>query len=283
MKLITMSALCCAIVCSGFAPNALAQESQDDSAQAPEAPAEQETPNESDDAAETAEVEAPAAPSEEQTQEQAETEEPQAPAEPEPSLPEAPEIPEPPSSLPDAPSTSSEDELSLSDWERDDWMLLQPELSLVELNGYFRVRSQMFRRLNFGNSELGAEDPSRFEVNEEVVAGTGDSDEREDVNLAGTDLRLRLEPVINVTERVQVITTIDILDNLVMGSTPLSSPFVREDPDDTDARRTPVNILNRSQASPQAGVNYVRDAILIRRAYARLTALNDQLQFDIGR
>lgn len=75
MKLITMSALCCAIVCSGFAPNALAQESQDDSAQAPEAPAEQETPNESDDAAETAEVEAPAAPSEEQTQEQAETEE----------------------------------------------------------------------------------------------------------------------------------------------------------------------------------------------------------------
>lgn len=256
MRCIPRLALSATIVCSGLFP-AAAQESEAPTAPAPD---QEQAPGEPDDG---------------------DTEDEDEPAPPPADLPE---IPEPPSSLPDAPADDDAgDELSLSDWERDDWMLLQPELSLVELNGYFRVRSQMFRRLNFGNSELGAEDPSRFEVNEEVTTDPENPNDREDVNLAGTDLRLRLEPVINVTEKVQIVTTFDIFDNLVAGSTPLSSPFFREEPDGLDARRTPVNILNRSQGVPEAGYNAVRDAILVRRAYARLTALNDQLQFDIGR
>lgn len=209
------------------------------------------------------------------------------PAAPQPATPEPagmPELPAPPSSLPEAQGDSGE-ELSLADWERDDWMLLQPELSLVELNGYFRVRSQFFRRLNFGNGTLGAEDPSRFEPTEEVLTDTNFTD-RQDTNLNGTDMRLRIEPVINVTEKVQVITTFDVLDNLVLGSTPATSPFFRRDDDengDPDLSDTPVNILNRTQVPPAEDVNYVRDSILVRRAYARMTALNDQLQFDIGR
>lgn len=206
---------------------------------------------------------------------------PPLPEEPAPDETNPPTAPEPPSSLPETPLDSgSDDELSLSDWESDDWTLLQPELSLVELNGYFRVRSQFFRRLNFGNGDLGAEDPSRFEVNEEIGG------DREDVNLNGTDMRVRFEPIINITEQVQVVTTVDVFDNLVLGSTPLTLPFSRSDEDDNgdpDLRDTPVNLLNRSQQQSVSGVNAVRDSIVVRRAYARLTALNDQLQFDIGR
>ncbi|MEM6732782.1 MAG: hypothetical protein AAF658_14585, partial [Myxococcota bacterium] len=268
MKCISAASLMAAIVCSAWGLPAYAQES--------------ETPTEA----------APEETSSDETQEVPAPEENEAPEEPPPpapdtttesAMPDAPQVPEPPSALPEAPpseDTPSGEELSLSEWERDDWMLLQPELSLVELNGYFRVRSQFFRRLNFGNGNLGAENPSRFEVNEEIGG------DREDVNLNGTDMRLRIEPTINVTEKVQVITTIDILDNIVLGSTPLTSPFFRADADgngDPDGADTPLNILNRSQDAPVNGVNALRDGIIVRRAYARLTALNDQLQFDIGR
>lgn len=186
-----------------------------------------------------------------------------------PVLPNTPDVSELPETLREQPK-NAEGELSLADWERDDWMLLQPELSIVELNGYFRIRSQYFRRLNFGIGNLGAEDPSRFEVTETAEASG-------DTHLIGTDMRLRLEPVINVTEKVQVVTTIDILDNVVLGSTPQTVPFVSAD------GSVPLNILNRTQVPPRQGDNYPRDSILVRRAYARLTALNEQLQFDIGR
>lgn len=178
-------------------------------------------------------------------------------------------------------------DISLGDWERDDWMLVQPELSLLELNGYFRIRPNMFRRLNLGMGEglglnSGVEIPSRFPANEQYVEDVSrTNNEGNDANYTGTDMRLRIEPVINVTDKIQVFTTLDILDNVVLGSTPQTYPYFGSG--DADARDTPLNVLSRSQQPPVDGVNALRDSILVKRAWARLTALNEQLQLEIGR
>src|SRR6185436_15793397 len=39
-------------------------------------------------------------------------------------------------------------------------------------------------------------------------------------NMGGANMRLRLEPTLNVTDQVRVHAQIDVLDNTIMGSTP---------------------------------------------------------------
>src|SRR5262245_44294333 len=43
-------------------------------------------------------------------------------------------------------------DVSIEDWKRDDWMLVKPQVSLLDLNGYFRLRGDLLRRLDFGNA-----------------------------------------------------------------------------------------------------------------------------------
>ncbi|MEZ4271610.1 MAG: TIGR04551 family protein [Myxococcota bacterium] len=80
-------------------------------------------------------------------------------------------------------------------------------------------------------------------------------------------------PQINVSEDIQIISTIDVLDNLVLGQNPNSVPFVNA---------VPNNILAGSQVPPGRN-NSLSDSITVKRAYARVTALNEQLEFTFGR
>ena len=155
-------------------------------------------------------------------------------------------------------------------------MLVKPATSLIDLHGYFRLRGDMFRKLDFGNSAAiersvgttvtqGGVGEARY-ANTEVGGSS---------NYNATNMRLRLEPRINVTDKIQVITTIDVLDNVILGSTPDTMPY--------GASGTPVNVLSRSQLTPRAGYNALVDSIAVKRAYARLTALNEQLEVKFGR
>src|SRR5688572_18024404 len=69
------------------------------------------------------------------------------PGEP-PAPPESPELPPPPPATETRPPAEGE-EISLEDWNRDDWMLVQPKLSLLKLGGYFRARGLALRKLDF--------------------------------------------------------------------------------------------------------------------------------------
>jgi uncharacterized protein (TIGR04551 family) len=153
-------------------------------------------------------------------------------------------------------------DLDLDEWNRDDWMLLKPDISLIDLSGYFRMRADALRRLDFNNQSTG------------YPAASGNSDTRK-ADFNGTNIRLRLEPTINVSRDIQVVTTIDFLDNLILGSTPNSFP--------PGAGDTPIDVLSRSQVPPQAGSNSLNDSVVIKRAYGRVSALNEQLELRFGR
>jgi uncharacterized protein (TIGR04551 family) len=84
-----------------------------------------------------------------------------------------------------------------------------PKLEFLQLDGYYRVRGQLLHNfdLNGGKDASGRylfpvplEDPANHST------------------LATANMRLRLEPTLNVSEHVRVRAQIDVLDNYVLGS-----------------------------------------------------------------
>lgn len=95
---------------------------------------------------------------------------------------------------------------------------------------------------------------------------------------AYANMRLRIEPTIHLSDDVRIRMQFDVLDNLVLGSTPNSlavgparvggviDPFYRYE------RTTfaPIDTLSTSMASPTYGLNSVEDAIRVRRAWGEV-------------
>ncbi|NJK32628.1 MAG: hypothetical protein HC927_09580, partial [Deltaproteobacteria bacterium] len=69
----------------------------------------------------------------------------------------------------------------------------------------------------------------------------------------------RLEPTIHVTDTIKVHAQVDLLDNLVLGSTPDS--FAGENP------WAPIDLFTRTQLPPSAGINSWTDSIVVKRAW----------------
>ena len=165
---------------------------------------------------------------------------------------------------PAAANEAGNDTISLDDWRRDDWMLVKPKVSMVEIDGYFRLRGDLMRHMDFDNRVNWEVGPPRYQA-----LSDGHAD------FSSTNMRLRVEPRINITEQLQVVSTIDLLDNLVLGSTPdsmyLTSPY------------QPVDILSFGQLPPQQNVTSLTNSIVVKRLWGRMTALNEQLELRFGR
>jgi len=95
-----------------------------------------------------------------------------------------------------------------------------PKLEFFQVDGYYRVRGQLFRKLNLG---AGPDASGRylFPVPLDQNGGHGRT------TLATANMRLRMEPTLNVSEHVRVRAQIDILDNHVLGS---STSSLYDDP-----------------------------------------------------
>jgi len=94
------------------------------------------------------------------------------------------------------------------------------------------------------------------------VVGTGanrdiNADDCPKRTLSGANMRLRLEPTINVAETVRVHSQVDIFDNLVLGSTPDSLSAGGR------PASVPLDFLSESQAPPVAGQNSSTSAIVV--------------------
>ena len=123
------------------------------------------------------------------------------------------------------------------------------KLELLELNGYFRFRYDLFVRasLNQGLDPMGYPLFPRFAVNPDAN-GTQTS----------ANMRFRLDPTFNVSEEIRIRATLDFLDNVLLGSTPAGSP------------RSPLDFTSGSQLSPAAGVNSFADALAVKRVWAEV-------------
>jgi uncharacterized protein (TIGR04551 family) len=167
-------------------------------------------------------------------------------------------------------ATEGEDELTLEEWERDDWQLVRPRVALFDVSGYFRARGDLFRRLDFDNGSVwefnGAEGVPRYQRLNDSHA-----------QYSNASMRLRIEPRLHITDALQITSTLDIMDNVVMGSSPSTlapAPFLP---------RAPVHVLSTGQQPMRRGVNSLNDSIQIKRLWARATFLSEQLELNVGR
>lgn len=139
---------------------------------------------------------------------------------------------------------------------------------LFELNGYFRLRTNWFKNFHLGYNDNplvgGAPFPRPLSCPDD--AGCGED------TLQSVDMRLRLEPTINIGETAQVYLQLDALDNVVLGSTPVTR---------TGAGATTgvPSGFDDNQAPPEAGFNSYADSIRVKRAWAEVETSLGQLTF----
>jgi uncharacterized protein (TIGR04551 family) len=151
---------------------------------------------------------------------------------------------------------------------------------IVEIDGYFRVRTDFFHNLNLGqgyatDSRLGsALRPPPFPLPVECPAQEGPCSYR---NLGGGNMRLRLEPTINVTDQVRVHSQIDVLDNTFMGSTPDSLVSVRRPGDRTN--KAALGALYTTQDPPELDRNSYMSSIRAKRAWGEVDTEFGSLSF----
>ena len=162
-----------------------------------------------------------------------------------------------------------------------------------QLNGYLRFRAYLFHNLNMGRYEGASGPKSPFFIPFSEFGQTGKvadngaaascaqrekSDCRTD-NLTSADMRLRLEPTINVTDQVRVKAQLDIFDNMVLGSTP-DSYFLNNVGGPRGATTdVPTAAFSRGQQAPEAGQNSVFSSIRAKRAWAEVRTPFAELRF----
>lgn len=165
----------------------------------------------------------------------------------------------------------------------------EKSLQFFQLNGYMRFRAYLFNNLNLGYYEGASGPRSPFFIPFSEVGSTGQANQmnpapscaarnnancREN-NITSADMRLRLEPTINVTEQVRVKAQVDIFDNLVLGQTP-ESYYLGPGANVNDVR---LPAFSRTQQSPQPGLNSVWSSIRAKRAWAEVRTPFGELRF----
>jgi uncharacterized protein (TIGR04551 family) len=152
------------------------------------------------------------------------------------------------------------------------------KFELFELDGYFRFRGDWFKNFNLGFDDVDADGGAPFAEPLACISPPGGtSDTSDDLpcenSFKTANLRLRLEPVIHIDERASVHFQVDVLDNLVLGSTPDAGTS-------GSTGTSPIPVLgNGRQAPPEAGHNFLYDSIRVKRAWAEVNTPLGLLKF----
>jgi uncharacterized protein (TIGR04551 family) len=190
---------------------------------------------------------------------------------------------------------NASDSVLAEDW----WSHTRP---IIEIHGYFRTRAELFHNFSLGrpnspdqalwrqpidNSYTGfkSSGPYGADVCTAANASANATSGCSNKNQAGANMRLRLNPEIHVSDNLRIMTQIDILDNLVYGSTP--SGYVNTPAGGTNGGYavvqrngyTPLSFFDNTQETPSAGVNGLKDSVRVKRAWAEYSTPVGQLRF----
>lgn len=185
-------------------------------------------------------------------------------------------------------------EIFAEDW----WTHARP---IIELHGYLRTRAELFHNFSLGRvdppntalwpqpsdhrytprggSEIGPELCTREESDS---GGQGSLVGCDNNTQSGANLRLRLSPEIHVSDNVRVFTQMDLLDNLVLGSTPEGYRFAAgEDGQELITRSGyyPLSFYDSNQAAPSSNGNSLSDSIVVKRAWGEYTTPVGEIRF----
>jgi uncharacterized protein (TIGR04551 family) len=260
---------------------------------------------------------APAAPPAPAPEPDAEAEGEEAP--PEPEAPREPATPLPPSlsglggsttdaallaerdkAPPPPPKPNAETDIYASDW----WTHARP---IIEIHGYFRMRAELFHHFSLGRVDAPNEaiwprpadnqytrsngtDVSVTQCTEdEAGSGSGTSTDVNDLvgckngTQSSANIRLRLNPEIHISDNLRVMSQVDLLDNVVLGSTPRG---YANDPDDAGGfvvtprdAYSPIGFEDDTTSPPRSGINSLNDSVSVKRAWGEYSTPVGEVRF----
>ncbi len=129
-----------------------------------------------------------------------------------------------------------------------------PKLEFLQLDGYFRFRGQLMVNLDV----TGVTDASGFSLFPRPLQNPEGRDTLDTANM-----RLRLEPTLNVSEHVRVRAQVDVLDNYVLGS---STSALSDDP----TSPYPVPFYGSSRVVTSGDPRVDRPAVSPKRVWAEI-------------
>lgn len=145
-------------------------------------------------------------------------------------------------------------------WE-EEWVEEKRKLELFTLDGYLRVRPDLFNKLDLNS----APDNTGATLFPRSPTSTKERTQ------AGANMRFRLEPTLNVSEEVRIRAQVDVLDNVVLGSTPEYAFGGFE--------RIPYGIFSESQSVPRSAINALQDSVSVKRVYGEVSTPVGILRF----
>jgi uncharacterized protein (TIGR04551 family) len=217
---------------------------------------------------------------------------------------------------------TSPQEVYSEDW----WTNARP---VIELHGYFRTRGELYHNFFLGrhsSSVLNPPNPngnagtgtaaggdqqflwpipldnSYTSVNGSqhsvAVCGTNGTANCQDKTETSANLRLRLNPEIHISDNLRIITQLDLLNNLVLGSTP--DAYANQPASGSVSSGTgigtgtgwahgfasagynpyaPTSFFTTTTGSPTAGVNSFQNAVNVNRAWAEYQTPLGEVRF----
>ena len=191
-----------------------------------------------------------------------------------------------------APVVENHEQVFAEDW----WHIARP---ILELHGYFRMRAELFQNFSLGRSDpydkaLWPRPPDHSytswfdgQIQQHAAHACGEDAANPqyctDKTQAGANIRFRLNPELHVSDNLRIMSQIDLLDNLVLGSTPTgyanepssSGGFARVAP----SGYTPLGVYNETMMPPVAGYNAYGNSITVKRVWGEYLTPIGQLRF----
>ncbi len=121
----------------------------------------------------------------------------------------------------------------------------------LDLDGYLRLRFDTLENLDLNHGVTPTTGQPLFPV----------SPSDPDATIFSANMRARLEPSVRIGWGVSIHARIDLLDNIVLGSTPEGLPATAW---------VPMSAGSASQASPEAGKNSGIDAVRVKRVWGEV-------------
>ncbi|MFO0613972.1 MAG: TIGR04551 family protein [Polyangiaceae bacterium] len=172
--------------------------------------------------------------------------------------------------------TESDTDVFAEQW----WTSARPT---VELHGYYRLRSQLYSHFALGRTDTAANvlwpQPTDNDYNtvddRNKVVLCGDNPLKpepcENNIQAGANMRFRINPELHISDNVRIMAQIDLLDNLVLGSTPdgfANQPGTTGGYDQIQrGGYSPTGAFATTQFAPVAGVNSLTDSVTVKRVW----------------
>ncbi|MBI5533173.1 MAG: TIGR04551 family protein [Deltaproteobacteria bacterium] len=187
------------------------------------------------------------------------------------------------------------------DW----WNFSRP---ILELHGYFRMRAELFHNFSLGRHDTTTSalwpQPADHTYADWVSSSRSTSGHTvpycgspmypggincEDKTQSMANIRFRLNPELHISDNLRIMSQVDMLDNLVMGSTPegyANTP----NPNDPSAVNTgywrtsnsgyvPIGAFSNTQVEPTAGQNSYRNSIAVKRVWGEYVTPIGQFRF----